>query len=504
MNERSDMTEAMMDKDDDGGSLDRRMFLGASTATLLGLPGISLAQEQKPGGPGKGGDPAARAPSQAIADFVTGFDLKDAPPIVIERSRIAFVDTVGVILAGSRLPPADIVCDIIKLEGSAPVATIVGRPLRTSPQLAALANGVAGHAMDFDLNTAGQSVAGVIPAILPVAETTGATPAEMLAAFIVAAEVAARLFRAAPQGWRKTSWHGTGTIGTTAAAIASARLMKVRAEKIPDIVGITVSMAGSLNVNFGTMTKPLHSGRAAQQGVLAAMLGARGFTASQSALEGRGGYFESFVQKWTLEPFADLGRRYDLAETGYRLKPYPSGGLGHAAIDAALELRELIKLDDIAHVDVAISNYAARRITDKYPRTEESAKFSAPYLAAYTLVHGAPMLAAFTEEALHDEVVRSLARKVSVATYAEYADVLEDSPAKVTVTLNDGRKIERSNYYPSGSMQVPMSPAQIKAKFDICAAQAIDNSAAETIYLMLSTIGEQPSFAEFWPLLRKE
>ena len=162
----------------------------------------------------------------------------------------------------------------------------------------------------------------------------------------------------------------------------------------------------------------------------------------------------------------------------------------------------LIKLDDIAHVDVAISNYAARRITDKYPQTEEGAKFSGPYLAAYTLLHGAPMLAAFTEEALHDEVVRSLARKVSVATYAEYADVLEDSPAKVTLTLNDGRKIERSKYYPSGSMQVPMSPAQIKAKFDICAAQAIDSSAAEKIYVMLSTIDEQPSFAEFWPLLR--
>jgi hypothetical protein len=160
----------------------------------------------------------------------------------------------------------------------------------------------------------------------------------------------------------------------------------------------------------------------------------------------------------------------------------------------------LIKLDDIAHVDVAISNYAARRITDKYPQTEESAKFSGPYLAAYTLVHGAPMLAAFTDETLHDEVVRSLARKVSVATYVEYADVLEDSPAKVTLTLNDGRKIERSKYYPSGSMQVPMSPARIKAKFDICAAQAINSSAAEKIYVMLSTIDEQPSFAEFWPL----
>jgi 2-methylcitrate dehydratase PrpD len=107
--------------------------------------------------------------------------------------------------------------------------------------------------MDFDLNTATQSVTGVIPAILPVAETTGATPSEMLAAFVVAAEIAARLFRAAPQGWRNSSWHGTGTNGTTAAAIASARLMKLPAERIPDVVGITASMAGGLNVNFGTM-----------------------------------------------------------------------------------------------------------------------------------------------------------------------------------------------------------------------------------------------------------
>jgi 2-methylcitrate dehydratase PrpD len=112
------------------------------------------------------------------------------------------------------------------------------------------------------------------------------------------------------------------------------------------------------------------------------MLGARCYTASHAALEGRGGYFERFVQKWTLEPFADLGSRYDLAEMGYRLKGYPSGGLGHTTIDAALELRELIALDDIPRIDVAITNFAARRLTDKYPQTEESAKFSGPYLVA--------------------------------------------------------------------------------------------------------------------------
>src|ERR1700741_1140213 len=103
------MREATMGKDDDGNSLDRRIFLGASTATLLGLPGIGGGQQQRASGPGKSADPAARAPSQAIADFVTGFDLKSAPPIVIERARIAFVDTVGGMLAGSQTPPADIV-----------------------------------------------------------------------------------------------------------------------------------------------------------------------------------------------------------------------------------------------------------------------------------------------------------------------------------------------------------------------------------------------------------
>src|SRR5262249_45236210 len=158
------------------------------------------------------------------------------------------------------------------------------------------------------------------------------------------------------------------------------RLMKLPAEKIPDVVGITASMAGGLNINFGTMTKPLHSGRSAQQGILAAMLGARGFTANPSALEDRGGYFERFVQKWTLEPVARLGRRCDLGEMGYRLKASPSGGLGHTTIDAALELRELIRLDDIAHIDIAVTNFVARRITDKYPQSEESAKFSGPYL----------------------------------------------------------------------------------------------------------------------------
>ncbi|MFZ1093618.1 MAG: MmgE/PrpD family protein [Xanthobacteraceae bacterium] len=492
-----------------GHPLDRRILLGATTAALLGVPNISSAQQKSPEPVAAKGNvviPNAVNPSRIIADFVTGFDLQHAPPLVIDRARVAFVDTVGVMLAGSQLPPADIVCDVIKSEGSAPTATIVGRSLRAAPRLAALANGVSDHTMDFDLTyMAGQSIAAVIPAILPVAETNANTAEEMLAAFIIAAEVAGRIYRAAPKAWRNTGWHSTGVVGSTAAALACARLMKIPVDKIPDVVGITASMASGITANFGTMTKPLHSGHAAQNGVLAAMLAVRGFTAAHFALESGTGYFEDFLHgfEWSADPFGTLGKNFDLAEIGYSIKPYPSGGLGHTAIDAALEMREIVKPDNIAHIDVAITKFALRRITDRYPQTVEAAKFSAPYLAAYTLIHGAPMLDAFRDEALHDEAVRAAAHKVSVSIYQEYADLLEESPAKVTVTLNDGRQIERSRFYPTGSQRAPMTRAQIKAKFDICATQAIDKPTSEKIYTMLSTLGEQPSLADFWPLVGK-
>jgi 2-methylcitrate dehydratase PrpD len=500
-----------MASDEGANSLDRRIFVGAGTASILGLPSLALAQQQQPPRTGATTPAAATAgdgktAGEMIADFIVGFDLKTVPPAVIERARVAIVDTVGVMLAGSQLPPADIACDIVKLAGSAPVATIVGRPLRAAPQLAALANGVAGHCMDFDLTYfAGQSIAAVIPAILPIVETQHATPAEMLAAFIIAAEIAGRVSRAAPTAAHVGGWHSTGTVGVIAAAAACARLKRIESTKIPDVIGITASLASGVSVNFGSMTKPLHSGHAAHDGVLAAMLGERGFTANAKALEGKDGYFECFARglPWSLAPFDSLGKSYDLIDYGYKLKPYPSGGLGHPAIDAALELRDTVKLDDVAHVDVAITKYARRRYSDQYPQSAESAKFSGPYLAAYTLVHGAPMLAAFTEEALHDPAVRATAQKISLSIYQDYADLTDESPAKVTVTLNDGRKIERAKYYPSGSVQVPMSAAQIRAKFDVCAAQAIDKVAAERIYATLLTLGDQPSLDDFWPLLRK-
>jgi 2-methylcitrate dehydratase PrpD len=483
--------------------IDRRLLLGAAGA--LGLAGTSaLAQESKPASK----EPAAAAKllSDTIADFVVGFDMRVVPPQGVERARLAFIDTMAVMLAGSREQGSDIVCEMVKQEGAAPKVSVIGQSFRTSPQLAALANGVAAHIMDYDMSSLlGQPTSPIIPALLPLAETTGASPAEVMAAFIVGFEVCMRFARAAPEQASIGGWHAVSSIGTMGAAMACARLLKVPRDTIPDILGIAASLSGGLSVNFGTMTKPLHSGASARNAVSAALLGRSGFTANAAALENPSGYFRAFDRgmKVSFEPFADLGHRLDIVELGFKPKRYPCGGLGHTSIDAALELRNEVRASDIAAIKTAITKYAASRIGDKYPTSIESAKFSMPYVAAYTVLYGPPMLKAFTEEAIRDEKIKEMARKVSIAVDPEFADLLIDSPSRVTVTLTDGRTVQRMRYYASGTPQMPLTSAQVEEKFFDCAAHTVDKAAATQIFAFVNRFEQEPSFAPLWALTRR-
>jgi 2-methylcitrate dehydratase PrpD len=486
-------------------SIDRRLFLGAAGALTLASQS-ALAQEAKP--EAVGGTPLqARRLSDTIADFVISFDAASLPPLAIERMRLAFVDTFAVMLAGSREEGAAIICEMVQQEGAAPRVSVVGQSFRTSPQLAALANGVAAHIMDYDFSSVlGQPTSPIIPALLPLAESVNATPAEMTAAFIVGYEVCQKLARTAPEQTLAGGWHAVSTIGTIGAAMACARLLKVPRERIADVLGIAASLSGGLAANFGTMTKPLHSGSSARSAILAATLGRSGFTANAAALEHpASGYFRAFDRgiKVSFEPIAELGRRYDIVDRGFRLKRYPCGGLGHTAIDATLELRDGIKIADIAAIKAGITKYAASRIGSAYPTSIESAKFSMPYVAAYTALYGPPMLKAFTEEAIHDEAVKALARRVSVAVDPEFADVMDESPSRVTVTLADGRSVEKVRYYASGTMQAPFTREQIEEKFFSCAERAVDKVAATKIFAFVNRMDQERSFTELWGLVRR-
>jgi 2-methylcitrate dehydratase PrpD len=241
--------------------------------------------------------------------------------------------------------------------------------------------------------------------------------------------------------------------------------------------------------------------------MMAAFLAQRGFTSNPAALEGTNGYYHAFARglNVTYEPFGDLGKTYDIVERGFKPKLYPCGGLGHTAIDATLELREALlpRLADIDRITASITRYAAQRIGDKYPVSIENAKFSMPYVAAYTLIHGAPKLAAFTESAIHDEKVRNAAKLVSVAIDPENGAIFEESPSRIIVSFRDGSKVEKLRYYASGTPQFPLTQAQVEEKFNDCAAQAVNKETAQKIFATMQTIGSAPSFDGLWPLVRR-
>jgi 2-methylcitrate dehydratase PrpD len=502
-----------MDQQDRNDAINRRMLLGAGTSVLLAMPGVAWAQ-QDPAAELKKSDkepvlPAGRAKtlSRVVAEYVAGFDLKSVPAEVIERARTGFIDTIGVMLAGSRQDVSRILCDMVRLEGSTPSVSIVGQSLRASPQLAALANGVAAHAMDYDLTyISGQSVSAVIPAILPVAESTGATPAEGLAAFIIGCEVAGRIVRSNFKASSVGGWHTTGMVGVIAATAACARLLKLPVDQTAQAIGISTSLASGISVNFGTMTKPLHSGHAARDAIMAALLAARGFTSSPLALEAPNGYFGTFGRGLdvSVEPFKDLGRRYDLVAIGYDIKPYPCGGLTHTAIEAALALRGRLsaRLSDIAGIHCFVTRNAESHAGTAYPQSIENAKFSVSYLLAYALVHGAPKITAFTEAALQDDKVKALAKTVSASVDPELGPGTGFSPARLKITMSDGEVIEQRNDYASGSSHNPMTQAQVEEKFLDCAAQSVSSDVAGKILAQLNALPGLPSFAEFWPLVR--
>lgn len=448
--------------------------------------------------------------SDIVARFVAGIDPAAIPEATVASARVALIDTIGVMLAGSQEHHARLVQRLVAEEAGAPVATIAGTGLRAPPRAAALANGTASHGIDFDLSyLMGQPSASLVPALLAVAESRRSTARDLLAAYVIGFEITSRLCRANPDAANLGNWHAVAAIGPIASAVACAWLMRAAPATIPDVIGVATAMASGTQVNFGTMTKPLHAGHGAHCAVTAATLGAAGYTASPLALEARNGYFGSFGRGLRQEHqvFAELGVRWDLVERGIAIKPYPCGGLAHPAIDAVLELREALggATEAIAAVQVGITRFAARNIKTTYPHTAEAAKFSAPYITAATLIHGAPRIATFTEAAIEEPAVRALATKVAAGIDTSLGDPIESPlPARVTITLTDGRRLERMRDYALGHPMRPMSAAQLEAKFFDCADQALPRPRAERLLALLSTLDGETTLDGLWPLLRPE
>ena len=232
-----------------------------------------------------------------IAAFAVDTKIKDLPANVMRSARDALIDTLGVGIVGTLEPVCEIALRWAQELGAKPQATLWGTRVASSPAEAAFANGIAAHALDFDdshPHVRGHASAPMTAVALAVGEVTGASGAEVLAAYALGLEVAGKLGRAMGPGHYLRGWHSTSTIGTFSSTVVAARLWKLSAAETQTALGIAASQVSGLVRNFGTMTKPFHAGRAARAGVMSAWLAKHGHTADETIFDGKNNVLETY------------------------------------------------------------------------------------------------------------------------------------------------------------------------------------------------------------------
>jgi 2-methylcitrate dehydratase PrpD len=418
--------------------------------------------------------------TERIARFIVDSQFKKIPPKALETAKTAMCDCLGVALAGSSEESAKICADIARQEAAREEATVIGQGFKSSVLQASFANGTAAHALDFDhsFTLMGQPTAPIIPAAFSLGESLGVSGRQLLEAYVAAFEVTGKLvyaLRDASEG----GWHAPGTLGVFGATAACAKILALNPLQTEMALGIAASMASGVVANFGTMTKPLHVGLAARNGVLATKLARSGFTANARAIEAEGGLFKMFYDRSApdTQPLDELGRSYSMETDGIRIKPYPCGGLAHPAIDATLEMRAQhgITAEMIESIEVDVTKHTYNRIVFRVPETGLQGKFCMGYLLARAIIDGKVALDHFTDEAVRDRNVLALADKVQMHLDPSLkARNAGGRPCRVTIRLKNGRSHSRQAEHAKGSPEIPMTQDEVKTKFAECARRAID------------------------------
>jgi 2-methylcitrate dehydratase PrpD len=444
----------------------------------------------------------AAGATEAIAAWVAGASFDAMPSEVVERARAGVIDTVGVILAGVDEPVTRIVAGMVAEDGGAPVAAQLGATMRTTPESAALLNGVSGHALDYDdvsVSLTGHPSVVVLPAALAAAELVGASGAALLEGYVAGVEVTTKLGIAIGPAHYRAGWHATSTLGTVGAAAAAGRVLGLDPERVAHALAIAVSLASGSRQNFGTMTKPFHAGHAARCGLSAARLAARGMTADTTAIEAPLGLFAllSFGEGRPETIGESLGCPYDLAAAGLSVKKYPCCFATHRAADAVLDLRAEHGIDPalVEAVAVTVPVGGVSPLIHDRPRTGLEGKFSMQYVLAAALLDGRVGLDAFDDGAVRRPEAQALVPRVTVQedpSIVTGANPIEEGHVTVAVRLRDGASLTRRVTHPRGAPAEPLRPEELAAKFLDCAGAALDPDRAERALGRLRTLEREP------------
>jgi 2-methylcitrate dehydratase PrpD len=439
-----------------------------------------------------------------LARYVTDTPLADIPREVLAGARDALIDTVGVALAGTLEPVAEIAARWVNELGARPQATVWGQNLATSPAEAAFANGMSAHALDFDdslPSLRGHPSATMVPAALAVAEATRASGAQVLAAYALGLEIAGKLGRAIGQGHYLRGWHSTATIGAFSATAVAARLWGLDAAQLQTAWGLAASQMSGLVRNFGTMTKPFHAGHAARTGVLSAWMARQGFTADTAMFEGERGVLDTYGGKdgVALEELAGkLGKPWEMAEPGIYVKRWPCCYCNHRPIGGLLELMKKhdIRADEVQNIAVGFPPGSDNALVSENPTTGLEGKFSIEYVAAALVLDGSLTLETFTDAMVQRPAVRAMmakTRRYRIEDSGVYSGVVGYND--VAIGTGRGSFEMRVDRVP-GSPAWPMTANDRVEKFTDCAGRVLGRPGAERLLDQLQHCAELADLRE--------
>jgi 2-methylcitrate dehydratase PrpD len=418
-----------------------------------------------------------------IVSFVTRTKFNDVPEEIVGLAKGFVLDGLGVILAGTTERGSKILHTYVRQIGGKQECTVLGAGFKAPAAKAALSNGVSGHAMDYDdtqLSTSKEAVYGllthptipVLSSALATAEQLKSTGKEFLLAYIMGVEAECRIADAINPRHYQAGFHTTATIGGLGATVAVGKLLRLKEDALERALALGASMASGLRENFGTMTKPLHAGRSAENGVTAAQLAKRGFTSAKGILEAKRGLFNAMAGGFDETKIAGrLGHPYFMQEPGISIKPYPSGSLSHPAQDLILDMvkEHGINASDIEAIDVGTNSNVPNALIYPMPTNALEGKFSIPFCMAIGVLERKAGIAQFQDRKVREPKVVEMMKRVTLYVDDEMEGLGYDQVrSRIRIKLKDGRTVEGRADVAKGHPLKPMNWEELGEKFRDC------------------------------------
>lgn len=450
--------------------------------------------------------------TRQLGAYIAGLCFDDLPAEVVAKAQACVLDALGCCLLGITLPWTRMVLEMALEQGGAPQATILGTAYRTSASAAALVNSTAGHGFELDdIHVAAHLHAGSLT--VPIALALGEWKSPMdgrafLTAIVAGYEVGLRVGLAATGSHFLRGYHFQGTCGVFAAVATAAHVLKLNPEQSQHALGIAGSQAaGLMAAQEGAMAKRLHCGRAAQSGVYAALLAARGFTGIANVLEAPyGGFLSSFTDTHCVANLtAGLGEQWEILKVGY--KPYASAASTHTALYAlnALMQENTLAARDIAGIAVDCSTMAHRHCAWQYvPQGVTSAQMSLYYTLAAMALDGEVLTEQFREARLADPALLEFMERIRINVeprYDEGGDATRHR-SRVSIATHDGRSYTREAIYRKGSPENPMTDAERYAKFRRLATAALPPASVDKIIGAVESLAQATDIRDLIGLLQ--